>query len=64
MGMSVLVTDASVVALSGRLHQEQQWIGKRVLRPTAYDGSKVLSDTEMKYVALKVEMFAVVTFVE
>ena len=37
--------------------------GKTVLRPKAY-GSKVLSDTEMKYGAPKAEMFAVVTFVE
>ena len=29
-------------------HQEQEWNGKTVLRPIAY-GSKVLSDTEMKY---------------
>ena len=33
------------------------------MRPIAY-GSKVLSDTEMKYGAPKAEMFAVVTFVE
>ena len=56
-------TDASVVAISGILHQEQEWNGKTVLRPIAY-GSKVLSDTEMKYGAPKAEMFAVVTFVE
>ena len=55
--------DASVVAISGILHQEQEWNGKTVLRPIAY-GSKVLSDTEMKYGAPKAEMFAVVTFVE
>ena len=42
---------------------EQEWNGKTVLRPIAY-GSKVLSDTEMKYGAPKAEMFAVVTFVE
>ena len=36
--------------------------GRTVLRPIAY-GSKVLSDTEMKYGAPKAEMFAVVTFV-
>ena len=54
---------ASVVAISGILHQEQEWNGKTVLRPIAY-GSKVLSDTEMKYGAPKAEMFAVVTFVE
>ena len=62
-GMYVLDTDASVVAISGILHQEQKWNGKTVLRPIAY-GSKVLSDTEMKYGAPKAEIFAVVTFVE
>ena len=58
----VLDTDASVVAISGILYQEQEWNGRTVLRPIAY-GSKVLSDTEMKYGAPKAEMFAVVTFV-
>ena len=62
-GMYVLDTDASVVAISGILHQVQEWNGRTVLRPTSY-GSKVLSDTEMKYGAPKAEMFAVVTFVE
>ena len=62
-GMYVLETDASVVAISGILHQEQEWNGRTVFRPIAY-GSKVLSDTEMKYGAPKAEMFAVVTFVE
>ena len=62
-GMYVLDTDSSVVAISGILHQEQEWNGRTVLRPIAY-GSKVLSDTEMKYGAPKAEMFAVVTFVE
>ena len=62
-GMYVLDTDASVVVISGILHQEQEWNGRTVLRPIAY-GSKVLSDTEMKYGAPKAEMFAVVTFVE
>ena len=47
----------------GILHQEEEGNGKTVLRPIAY-GSKVLSDTEMKYGAPKAEMFAVVTFVE
>ena len=61
--MFVLDTDASVVAISGILHQEQEWNGRTVLRPIAY-GSKVLSDTEMKYGAPKAEMFAVITFVE
>ena len=62
-GMYVLDTNASVVAISGILHQEQEWNGRTVLRPIAY-GSKVFSDTELKYWAPKVEMFAVVTFVE
>ena len=62
-GMYVLDTDASVVAISGILHQEQEWNRKTVLRPIAYE-SKVLSNTEMKYVAPKAEMFAVVTFVD
>ena len=61
--MFVLDTDASVVAISDILHQEQEWNGRTVLRPIAY-GSKVLSDTEMKYGAPKAEMFAVITFVE
>ena len=56
-GMFVLDTNASVVAISGILHQEQQWNGRTVLRPIAY-GSKVLSDTEMKYGTPKAEMFA------
>ena len=61
--MYMLDTDASVVAISGILHQVQEWNGKTVLRPIGY-GSKVLTDTEMKYGAPKAEMFAVVTFVE
>ena len=59
----MLDTDALVVAISGILHQEQDWNGKTVLRPIAY-GSKILSDTEMKYGAPKAEIFAVVTFVK
>ena len=62
-GMDVLDIDVSVVAISGKLHQEQEWNGRTVLRPIAY-GSKVLSDTEMKHDAPKAEMVAVVTFVE
>ena len=62
-GMYVLDTDASVVAITGILHQEQEWNGRTVLRPIVY-GSKVLSYTEMKYGAPKAEMFAVATFVE
>ena len=59
-GMYVLDTDASVVAISGILHQEQEWNGRTVLRPIAY-GSKVLSDTELKYGAPKAEKFEVVS---
>ena len=62
-GMYAPDTDASVVAISGILHQEQDMNGKTVLRPIAY-GSKVLSDTEKNYGAPKAEMLAVVTFVE
>ena len=32
-GMYVLDTDASVVAISEKLHQEQEWNGRTVLRP-------------------------------
>ena len=59
--MYVLDTDASVVAISGILHQEQEWNWRTVL--IAY-GSKVLSDTEMKYGAPKLEILAVVLFLE
>ena len=62
-GMFVLNTDAFVVAISGILHKEQEWNGTTVLRPVA-SGSKVLSDTDMKYGAPKAEIFAVTTFVE
>ena len=61
--MYVLDTDASVVAISGILHQQQEWKGRTFLRPIAY-GSKVLSDTEINFVASEAEMFAVVTFGE
>ena len=46
--------------MSGILHQEQERNVRTVLRPIAY-GSKVLSDTEMKYGASKVEVFPVIT---
>ena len=62
-GMYNLDTDASVVVISGLLHQEQEWNGRRVLRHIAY-GSKVSSDTEMKYGAPRAEMIAVFTIVE
>ena len=49
--------DASVLGMTTEkgmfvLHQEQQCKGRTVLRPITY-GSKVLSDTEMKYGAPK-----------
>ena len=56
--ISVVITLSNI---SGILQQEQEWNGRSVLRPLAY-GSKVLSETEMKYGAPKAEMFAVVTF--
>ena len=62
-GMYVLDTEASIVAICGILQQQQEWNGKTVLRPIAYE-SKILSDTEKKYGAPKAEMFAVITFVE
>ncbi|XP_063727530.1 uncharacterized protein LOC134855080 [Symsagittifera roscoffensis] len=42
-GMFVLDTDASVVAISGILHQEQEWNGRTVLHPIAY-GNKETYD--------------------
>ena len=62
-GLCLLDTDASVVAISGILYPEQKQNGRTFLRPIAY-GSKVFSDTEMKYGSPKAEMLAVVTFVE
>ena len=62
-GMFVLDTDASVVAISGILHQEQEWRGRTVLRPIACE-SKILSDNEIKYGAPIADIFAVITFVE
>ena len=46
--MLVLDTNASVVAISGILYEEQEWNGRTVLRPIAY-GTKFLSDIEVKY---------------
>ena len=42
-GMYVLDTDVSVVTISETLHQEQEWNGRTVFRPTAC-GSKGMSD--------------------
>ena len=64
-GMFVLDTDHQLLLyrISGCIrHQEQKWNGRTLLRLIVY-GSKVLSDTEMKYSARKAEMFAVISFV-
>ena len=62
-GMYILDTDASVVAVSGILRNEQEWNGQTVPRPIAY-GSKAMSDTEKKYGAPKAEMIERFMFVE
>ncbi len=62
-GTFILDTDASDVAISGILHQEQEVDGKIKIRPIAY-GSKMLSATERKYGAVKAEMLAAVRFLE
>ena len=61
-GKFVLDTDASTVGISGILHQEQEWNGRKLLRPIYY-GSHALNPTQMKYGAPKLEMLAVVTYV-
>ena len=50
-GTFYLDTDASEVAISGILHQEQEWKGRKILRPIYY-GSRVLNTAEQKYGAL------------
>ena len=60
---SILDTCASVIGISELLCQEQDWNGKTVLRIKAHC-SIVTSDTEMKYEAPKMEMFAVLSFKE
>jgi len=62
-GRFVLDTDASAVAIAGILHQEQEHEGRTILRPIHY-GSKTLSQTQMKYGAPKLEMFAAYYFVD
>ena len=48
LGMPTYVfeTDVSVVAFFVKLHQEQEWNGRTVLRPVTYH-SNVLGDTEI-----------------
>ena len=54
-GTFILDTEASDVAISGILQQEQEIDGMLKVRPFAY-GSKMLSATERKYGAAKAEM--------
>ena len=58
-----LDTDASEVAISGILHQEQEWESRKILRPKYY-GSLVLNTAEQTYGAPEAEMLAVLYFVE
>ncbi len=58
-----LDTDASDVAISGVLHQEQEVDGKLKIRPISY-GSEMLSSTDKKYGAARAEMLAAVKFAE
>ena len=62
-GRFALDTDASTFAIAGILHQEQEYNGKTILSPIVYS-SKSLTRTQLKYGALKLEMYAVVYFVE
>ncbi len=62
-GTFILDTDASDVAISGILLQEQEIDGKIKVRPIAY-GSRMLNSTERRYGAAKAEMLAAVRFVE
>ncbi len=61
-GTFILDTDASDVAISGILHQEQEVDGKMKVRLIAY-GSRMLKSTERRYGAAKAEMLAAVRFV-
>ena len=56
-GEIVLDTDASAVAISGKLHQWQGPPGKRRVRPIVYC-SKTLNVTQAEYGAPKLEMYA------
>ena len=59
----MLDTDASAVAKTGILHQEQEHKGKTILRAIIY-GSKLLIRTQLNYGALKLEKYAVFHFNE
>ena len=58
-----LDTDASVVAISSVLLQNQEWNGRTLLRTIAC-GRNILSDTEKKHGTTKAEIFVVITFVK
>ena len=62
-GRFVLDTEVSAVAIAGILHQEQESIGKAILRPNV-NGSKSLTRTQLNYVIPKLEMYAVFYFNE
>ena len=55
-GRFVLETDASVVAIAGILHQEQEHKGRTALRPIVY-GSKSLTWTQLNCSAPKLEVY-------
>ena len=61
-GHFYLDTDASDVAIAAILQQEQQTNGSKKLRVIAF-GSRILSDAEMRYGALKMGSFTVIEFV-
>ena len=56
-GLFILDTDASLVAIAAVLSQQQMKQGRLVEVPIAY-ASKVLSPTEQRYGAAKLEMYA------
>lgn len=62
-GRYYLDTDASNIAIAGIFHQEQEINGEKKLRVIAYN-SKVLNSAQQNYSAAKLEMLALLTFVE
>ena len=62
-GKFYLDTDASIVAISGILHQEQEEDGKKVMKVIAY-ASRGLQQAELNYGAPKLEMLAAIYHIE
>ena len=62
-GLFILDTDASLVAIAAVLSQQQMKQGRLVEVPIAY-ASKVLSPTEQRYGAAKLEMYAAKEFIQ